>query len=351
MAIYISDSNGILKKVAGAGGGSSGESIIVDSVLNSESTNPVQNRIITGALDNKVDKVDGKDLSTNDYTTEDKNKVATIGNKVDKIDGKELSTNDFTTEEKDKLNAINLEANEFAENEKQKTLNMFNEADITRGVSLSSADGSGLVDSLWYVSDYIDVRGLSGVLIEGNRDSGQSNCFYDESKNFISTYKAIKGYIPVPSNAVYMRINGLISQLGEGYTNITQGDIIHEDTIQGMAGVELWNNPNKSSSFSAQTITLSNSFANFDYLILEYEAYVQTNGVVNCRAYNYFRPMGGGSLEVLSGSWDNGERHIKARVFKFISETQIEVASGYQEGTSNDRMVVPMRIYGIKKGV
>jgi hypothetical protein len=61
--------------------------------------------------------------------------------------------------------------------------------------------------------------------------------------------------------------------------------------------------------------------------------------------------MGGGSLEVLSGGWDSGERAIKARSFKFISETQIEVASGYQEGTNNDRMVVPMRIYGIKKGV
>lgn len=56
------------------------------------------------ALSGKVDKVTGKGLSTNDYTTAEKNKVtnlpadtnATLGNKVDKVPGKGLSTNDFT---------------------------------------------------------------------------------------------------------------------------------------------------------------------------------------------------------------------------------------------------------------
>lgn len=34
--------------------------------------------IVKGRLDKKVDKVEGKDLSTNDYTTEEKNKLANI---------------------------------------------------------------------------------------------------------------------------------------------------------------------------------------------------------------------------------------------------------------------------------
>ena len=50
----------------------------VDSALSSTSTNPVQNKIINSALANKVDKVDGKGLSTNDYTTTEKNKLAGI---------------------------------------------------------------------------------------------------------------------------------------------------------------------------------------------------------------------------------------------------------------------------------
>ena len=50
----------------------------IDSNLSSTSTNPVQNKVINTALSNKVDKVSGKDLSTNDYTTAEKNKLADI---------------------------------------------------------------------------------------------------------------------------------------------------------------------------------------------------------------------------------------------------------------------------------
>ena len=62
--------------------------------------------IIDTTLFNKVDKVNGKALSTNDYTNADKQKVNTIDNKVDKEDGKGLSTNDYTNEDKEKLNSL-----------------------------------------------------------------------------------------------------------------------------------------------------------------------------------------------------------------------------------------------------
>ena len=91
---------------------------------------------LTTDLNNKVDKVSGKELSTNDYTTDEKTKLAGIedganktivdsmlsststnplqnkavntalGNKVDKVTGKQLSTNDYTTAEKTKLAGI-----------------------------------------------------------------------------------------------------------------------------------------------------------------------------------------------------------------------------------------------------
>jgi hypothetical protein len=79
------------------------------------------------ALDTKVDKVTGKGLSTNDYSTAEKTKLAAItgtntgdqdlsayattsalNSKVDKVTGKGLSTNDYTTAEKTKLASINL---------------------------------------------------------------------------------------------------------------------------------------------------------------------------------------------------------------------------------------------------
>jgi hypothetical protein len=93
---------------------------------------------VTTALAGKVDKVTGKELSSNDYTTAEKTKLAAItgtntgdqdlsgyatttslatkantsdvtnslAGKVDKVTGKELSSNDFTTAEKNKLAAI-----------------------------------------------------------------------------------------------------------------------------------------------------------------------------------------------------------------------------------------------------
>ena len=42
--------------------------IIIDSELSLESENAIQNKVVTKALSNKVDKQDGKGLSTNDFT-------------------------------------------------------------------------------------------------------------------------------------------------------------------------------------------------------------------------------------------------------------------------------------------
>ena len=50
----------------------------IDSSLSSSSANPVQNKVINSALGNKVDKVSGKGLSTNDYTTTEKTKLEGI---------------------------------------------------------------------------------------------------------------------------------------------------------------------------------------------------------------------------------------------------------------------------------
>ena len=52
--------------------------ITIDSELSSTSLNPVQNKVINAALEHKVDKVAGKGLSTEDYTTAEKNKLRDI---------------------------------------------------------------------------------------------------------------------------------------------------------------------------------------------------------------------------------------------------------------------------------
>ena len=65
---------------------------------------------VTAALADKVDKVSGKGLSANDYTNEDKAIVggvtAALADKVDKVTGKSLSTNDYTNEAKTAVDAL-----------------------------------------------------------------------------------------------------------------------------------------------------------------------------------------------------------------------------------------------------
>ncbi len=53
---------------------------VVDSALDDASENPVQNQAITVALTNKVDKVTGKQLSTEDFTSAEKTKLAELNN-------------------------------------------------------------------------------------------------------------------------------------------------------------------------------------------------------------------------------------------------------------------------------
>lgn len=51
---------------------------VVDSTLSAESANPVQNKAVQAALDSKVNAQAGKGLSTNDYTTAEKQKLSGI---------------------------------------------------------------------------------------------------------------------------------------------------------------------------------------------------------------------------------------------------------------------------------
>ena len=132
--LVLSDLDGKVDKIAGKG--------LSTNDYTDEEKVKVENLSTFGEnfnnqLANKVDKVEGKGLSTNDYTNEEKEKVANLANfndsslrdliatkadtthshteyverveldrKVDKVDGKGLSSNDFTNEYKTKLDTL-----------------------------------------------------------------------------------------------------------------------------------------------------------------------------------------------------------------------------------------------------
>ena len=114
---------------------------VVLQTTGDSTTNVMSQNSVTSALGGKVDAVQGKGLSTEDYTTAEKTKLSGIesqanrtiisqttgesttsvmsqnavtsalNNKVDLIQGKGLSTEDYTTAEKTKLSGIASEAN------------------------------------------------------------------------------------------------------------------------------------------------------------------------------------------------------------------------------------------------
>lgn len=118
----------------------------VEDFLSATSTNPVQNKVITKALEEKIDKIVGKGLSTNDFTNDYKSQVEnnttarhthnnktlldtytqTETNIADAVAKKHIHNNkeilDRTTASYTTDNTISVE---FAESERQKSKNLF----------------------------------------------------------------------------------------------------------------------------------------------------------------------------------------------------------------------------------
>lgn len=167
---------------------------VVDDHLSTTSTNSVQNKVITVALNNKVSVETGKGLSTNDFTDEYKNKVdsgtqqnhthsnKTIldgirstdidnwDNKVDKESGKGLSTNDFT--------------DEYQENVDNNSASRHTHANQTVLDSITSSD----------VDNWNNTGGSSSYFLSNYSASGvsilRSNCVVKNDRvciNFVGT--------------------------------------------------------------------------------------------------------------------------------------------------------------------
>ena len=76
-------------KLSGLEEGGGGTATVVEDTLDSTSTTNAlsanQGKILNEALDNKVDKVEGKGLSTEDFTTEEKTKLANLGANISAV--------------------------------------------------------------------------------------------------------------------------------------------------------------------------------------------------------------------------------------------------------------------------
>ena len=166
-------------------------------------------KVVHTKLETKVDKVIGKGLSTEDYTAEDKLRLANtsgtntgdqdLSGKVDRVEGKGLSTNDYTTEEKGKLEGIEAGAQVNAANTvvdadySADKLRLAN----TSGINTGDQDLSGKVDKVTgkqlSTEDYstAEKNKLSGIAEGANNYTHPTNhppsiITQDENNRFVT---------------------------------------------------------------------------------------------------------------------------------------------------------------------
>ena len=183
-------------KLAAITGTNTGDQDLSGLATTAALTNKANTTDVTTSLAAKVDKVTGKELSSNDYTTAEKSKLAaitgtntgdqdlsglattaalagkanttdvtnTLATKVDKVTGKELSSNDYTSAEKTKLAAItgtNTGDQDLSGYATTAALaGKANTADVTSSLALK-ANTADVTNSLATKVDKVTGKGLS----------------------------------------------------------------------------------------------------------------------------------------------------------------------------------------------
>ena len=185
---------------------------------------------IDSKLDKKVNKVDGKDLSTNDYTNDEKAEVAKVKDKQDKLIFDDVPTEDS--------------ANSMTSGGIYKTVNglaeSFNEVIETKADKVTTLEGYGIEDA--YTKSEIDEKMDSKSTI-GKSGEGDSSEIFNDYENGQATgdfshaegcYPSAKGTASHAEGNITLA-NGDYSH-SEGYSTLTIGSSTHAEGNQAVAG-------------------------------------------------------------------------------------------------------------------
>ena len=223
-------------------------------LINHCKTESKNNGVSSEALNNKVDKVEGKGLSTNDYTDAEKEKLAGLSNyddtsldnrvttvenslsdKVDKDGDKVLSTNDYTDAEKAKLEGLSgrvtsventledkvdkvegkgLSTNDYTDTEKSKLAGLSNYDDTILAGKIANIEGiiPSAASSENRLATMEDISGGSEVSVEQKVSEGvniasitidghKTEIFAPEGSNSPSTITIVNPNLYDPSTA------------------------------------------------------------------------------------------------------------------------------------------------------
>ena len=203
------------------------EMYTVDDAMSSSSENPVQNKVITAALDNKVDKVEGKGLSTNDYTNEDK---ASVANSAEQLESTQtVSGNPLTLTDCAPINAeslvVELEPKQDLHGQSAPYVGGAgkNKLPMTvEGLKASNTDGT------WNGNVFTHNNGVTFTVLtdaDGNvtgikaNGTASAQTLFIIAMSFSLTYESIINGCPANgSNSTYMLVAQPNADTGSGYT-------------------------------------------------------------------------------------------------------------------------------------
>lgn len=298
----------------------------------------LQSQISTNATNiaNKVDKVTGKGLSTNDFTTAYKNQIDTntsnIANKLEASNIKpgtnitvSTSGNDVTISAETGEGGTNVYVNNVKQNSVSFTSDpqtQINSKQDSLTTAQQNAVNSGITSSL------VTQINTNKTNIETNTDniSVKANL----SANNLSDTNIESWQKKLITSAI----------AGKGIS-------ISNGVINGMSMTTLWTNPSPSSGFSEQTITLSSS--DWDFLIIVSSMYY------GYEAGHYGTITFDGTASLLWGSastssyftWETWARKVTAE-----SKTSLKIADNIYVRNGNSSIQnahnQPLKIIGVK---
>lgn len=108
-------------------------------------------------------------------------------------------------------------------------------------------------------------------------------------------------------------------------------------------GTTLWTNPNAlTTDFTSQTITLSDSIANYDHVIIIWKQATTDDQMKG----DIFYPNLGYGIEI--GYSKGSTNRVGSREINYDSATTLSISSGYYNAAQNDAACIPYKIIGYK---
>lgn len=306
-------------------------SITIDNSLSNSSENPVQNKVIKNALEDKVDKVTGKGLSTEDYTSSEKTKLSSIEDGANKVTKTSELSNDsgyLTSHNPIDSNLDNSSSN-AVENRVVKS-------------ALDGKSDNGHTHSQ-YLTSHQDITGKVNVSdIKDNLTSTDTDKPLSANQG-----KVLKGLVDGKASSSHTHNTGEVSDTS-AYTNIGSSANATQKTINDKINTAIGNKANssnvysKSETYTQSEITTLISNAVSDLQLFEVVSTLPTSNIKTNRLYLIVNDetISNNSYDIylrVNNNWEQLDG-LEFDISNFYNKTEIDTLLNGKVDTSDSRL-------------